>query len=389
MEYTVACNWDPELIDRIDYPEVKSLFGAIPNAVISGGRPSHAIKNLTEAEIKSFIKRVHDKGWKFDYNINSTCLGNRETTLDGFKEIIKYVEWIVGLGADAVTIGNTNLINIVRKNFPNLKINVSTFLKVNNLPQAQRFEDLGVSAIMLSEHINRSFKLLKEIRSHVKCKLILIANVGCIYNCPNLFSHSVNISHNATTGGIQNVFTDSYNSYCFQKRLEDPVELVKIRWIRPEDVTYYEDIGIDVLKILERFTSTNILAERVKAFHERKYKGNILEMLGQMAQRNDGDMSSSIMKDLNEEQRTKIFKYLGVFSSVLSDLYYLDNSKLPPNFIDGFANRDCDRLSCNACGYCRKIAQEAVNVIDKEKIATILQNIHEVRNQIMDGTLLF
>ena len=222
MEYTVACNWDPELLDRIDYPEVKSLFGAVPDTVISGGRPSNAIKNLGETEIKNYIKRVHDKGWEFGFNMNSTCLSNKESTREGFKDIIKYLEWIVNLGADSVTISNTNLINIVRKNFPNLKIKVSTFQKVGNVHQAQRFEDMGVTSIMLSEHINRDFKLLREIRRNVKCKLILIANVGCIFNCPNIFSHANSVAHSGTMGEIRTVFTESHHSYCFQKRLEDP-----------------------------------------------------------------------------------------------------------------------------------------------------------------------
>lgn len=70
-------------------------------------------------------------------------------------------------------------------------------------------------------------------------------------------------------------------------------------------------------------------------------------------------------------------------------IYCLDNAKLPPDFIEGFAKRDCDRLSCNVCGYCSKIAKEAVKVIDEKKLATTLQRVREVRSQIVDGTLLY
>jgi hypothetical protein len=74
---------------------------------------------------------------------------------------------------------------------------------------------------------------------------------------------------------------------------------------------------------------------------------------------------------------------------VLPDLYYLDNAKLPPDFIDGFAKRDCDRLSCDECGYCKKIAKEAVTVIDEKKLADTLRSLKDIRNRIADGTLLY
>lgn len=55
MEYTVACNWDSELIDKIDYPEVGSIFAGLPNTVISGGRSSKVITPMEEENIKKYI----------------------------------------------------------------------------------------------------------------------------------------------------------------------------------------------------------------------------------------------------------------------------------------------------------------------------------------------
>lgn len=390
MEYTVACNWDPELLDRIDYPEVKSLFGALPNSVISGGRPAYIIKDTNDEDIRNYIKRVHDKRWDFNYNINSTCLANRECGKEGFKQIIDYIEWVVSLGVTSVTIANANLINIVRKNFPDLKIKVSTFQKIATLPQAQRFEDMGVEAIMLSEHVNRGFKLLREIRKHVKCKLILIANVGCIFNCPNSHSHANSIAHSGIAGENKSLMTEAYHTYCYEKRLQDPAELVKIRWIRPDDVAYYEDIGIDMLKIIERYSTTDALTERMKAYHERKYDGNIIDLLGQMVDikhTNKDVLTSQIKAD--PQNVDKAMRFYLAFSAAIPDLYYLDNSKLSKDFIKGFENRDCNRLSCDECGYCEKIANEVISVIDKEKLELTLSRLKTIRNDIFNGSMLY
>jgi hypothetical protein len=109
MKYLVACNWDPALLDQIDYPEVASLFGGLPDALIASGRPSSQIRPVSVSNVRQLIARVHAKKWTFDYNVNSSCLANKEVTRGGFKAIIKYLEGIVDLGVDALTITNTNL----------------------------------------------------------------------------------------------------------------------------------------------------------------------------------------------------------------------------------------------------------------------------------------
>ncbi len=391
MEYTVACNWDPELINRIDYPEVKSLFGGLPETLISGGRSSLLTRNVQENKIREYIQQVHTRGLNFDYNINSACLSNQELTASGYRDIMRYLEWVCSLGVDSLTISNTNLIEIVKKNFPQLKIKVSTYQKVSNPCQAKRFEDMGVDALMLSEHINRNFKILAAIRKSVKCKLVLVANVGCIYNCPNMHSHANCTAHSGAAGEVDSIFTEAYNLYCFQKRLSNREELIKIRWIRPEDVPYYEEIGIDMLKIIERSSSTQALEERVKAYSERKYDGNLLNFLGQAwdIKRTDEQIKKSITIKVKSENTAKAMMLLKAFSSSLPELFSLDNRKLGSDFIQSFINRDCNATNCSECGNCKKIAEETISIIDQKKLDIADQRIKEVRNSVIDGSLLY
>jgi collagenase-like PrtC family protease len=391
MEYTVACNWDPALVDKLDFPEVRSLFGGIPDTIISGGRPSIVINKITDADIKEYIKRVHSRGWKFDFNINSTCLGNMEITAEGFKKIIAYLERISDFGVDSVTIAHTNLIEIVKKNFPKLKVKVSTYQKVNSVSFAQRFEDLGVDAIMLSEHVNRNIKLLKEIRRNVKCKLVLLANVGCIYNCLNMHTHANCTAHSGAFGEKTTIFSETFHTYCLQKRIQDPIEFIKMRWIRPEDVAYYEEIGIDMLKIIERSSSTETLVERMKAYHDRSYDGNLLNLPGQMMDRKHTDqkVNTSIKSSMTGQNAEKGMRLLASFPNSLSDLYYLDNKKIPADFIEGFATKNCDLFSCGHCDYCGKIGALAMTTKDSDVSAMYLKKLRATREEIMNGTALY
>jgi collagenase-like PrtC family protease len=352
---------------------------------------------MPASDVKKYVKLVQERGWSFDFNVNSSCTANKELTVDGHKEVMKYLEWVSDMGIDAVTITNTNLIGIVKKHLPKMRVNLSTFQKVTEVAQARRFEDMGVDLIMLSEHVNRDFKALRAIRRAVKCQLALIANVGCIYDCPNMQTHANSIAHSGAKGE-QMLFAESFALFCFGKRLESMDEVIKIRWIRPEDVSHYEDVGIDVLKILERNSTTEVLAERVKAYSERHFQGNLIRLLGQMI---DAKASTNRakelvirrmftrpgLKSLRTGQRARAFG--GLFSNSLYDIVYLDNQKIPDDFIKGFMNRDCRNADCRTCGNCEATAKKAVHILDEGLLANTRQLVKQALENIRDGSLLY
>lgn len=391
MQYTVACNWDPGLIERIDYPEVAAVFAGLPNTTIGSGRSSILIKDMDEEGVKDYIRRVHAKGWSFDYNINAMCLGNKELHAEGRREIVEYLEWVCSLGVNAVTISVPLLVEVVKKQFPGLKVKISSYQKIRSVSMARRFEDLGADALVLSEHIHRDFRLLEAIRKSVRCKLVLIANVGCIYDCPNIFTHANSNAHSGAKGEPATIFTESYQTYCTMKRLESTAELIKMRWIRPEDVSCYEDLGIDMLKIIDRHSSTEALAERVRAYHERSFDGNLLDLIGQMTNQKKSTLINlrQVLDDRGREEVEKVMEFLAALATPIQDLFYVDNQRIHGDFLQGFVQRDCPTLACDRCGYCQSVADAAVTVRDKKRVDAALDELHGVRSRIVDGSLLY
>lgn len=393
MKYTVSYNWDRELIDRVDNPEVVSIYAGVGSGVIGGGRAPIVIKDVNEATIKEAIKAAHDKGWEFDFTLNAGCTANKEFTAKGHKEIVNYLEWVCGLGVDSVTITLPSLISIVKRYFPKLKVKVSTFQRVSSVPVAKRFEDMGVDTIMITEHCNRDFKLLRSIREAVSCDLALIANVGCIHYCPNAHSHINNTAHSAMLGGCNSIFEAAPNvADCLGIRLKNPEELVKSCFIRPEDVSVYEDIGIDLLKIVDRHTKTDVLVDRVKAYADRSFDGNMLYLMGQIAERQTDDFNMQAVEKIfagGEEAQKKTGEFFSHFTETISDLFYLDNKKIPADFLKGFENRDCFRLSCEKCGYCGKIADIAMTVAPQERVDGFLKSMNKLKEKVVDGSILY
>jgi collagenase-like PrtC family protease len=391
MQFTVACNWDPRLVELIDYPEVTAVFAGLPNTKIASGRSSLLIKDMDEQGVKHYISRVHAKGWSFDYNVNSTCLANAEFRADGRREIIEYLQWVSDLGVDSLTISMPLMVEIVKRHFPHLKVKISTYQKIHSVSMAQHFEDLGADMIVLSEFVNRDFKLLQAIRQAVKCQLVLIANVGCIYDCPNVFAHANSIAHSGAKAERTTIFTETYQTYCTMKRLESRAELIKMRWIRPEDVSYYEDVGIDLLKIIDRHSSTEALAERVKAYHERRFEGNLLDLIGQMANHKKSDLINlrQVLDDGGRQDADKLVDFLAALSTPVRDLFYMDNQRFPLDFLEGFRQRDCSLLSCDRCGYCGQVADATVTVTNKAGVDAALRKLHDVRSRVVEGSILY
>ncbi|MDD5281758.1 MAG: hypothetical protein PHF69_03545, partial [Candidatus Omnitrophica bacterium] len=80
-----------------------------------------------------------------------------------------------------------------------------------------------------------------------------------------------------------------------------------------------------------------------------------------------------------------IFNILKLYKTIEGIDIYIDNIKLG-GFLSGLKSRDCDYLDCSECGYCNKVAQEAVRY-DKDYIDRMLKAYKGLINDIVKGEL--
>jgi len=365
MRYSIAANWDVGLLDKLNGTSVESLYGQMWEDPLGGGRMAFFIPKVRKKEVASFVVEVRERGLGFNYLINSTCLDNLEFTKKGYKKIREHLEWISSTGANMVTITLPFLLQMVKRNYPNLRVCVSSFARVQNVHLAHYWEDLGADKIILPELIGRDFRALRSIREAVDCELELIANHCCLFQCPLDLHHRNMVSHGSQEGHPCGGFAPDYCKLACQRlKLFRPAELIKSRWIRPEDVRDYEGIGINCLKLVERFRGTESLVQIINAYERKSYTGNLVELLT-LPQR-----GAFMPPNLEVLQRTdliepeKMEEVMEVLQEPFAGKVYIDNSKLN-GFLDYFKKTDCFHTDCDRCGYCEQIASQAV-FIDEE-----------------------
>nr|MDO8087484.1 U32 family peptidase [Candidatus Sigynarchaeum springense] len=343
MHLSVAYNWDPRLIEEVvknKYP-VYDFYASAQHTMVGGGRPSFILPGPDREAIQAQIKLMHENKIEFTYVLNAPCMAGQEFVRETHEKLINELQWIQDIGCDGVVLTIPYLMEIVKEQFPKLKIRVSTIAKVNTVNKAKYFESLGASAITPDVMINRNFKVLEKMVKATKCEINLLLTDGCLYECPYRQYHYTLCGH-----ASQTFSNKAYQDYpvvaCSISKLSDPAEIIRCRWVRPEDIPHYQAIGINSFKIGGRRLTTNRLLVSIKAYSEKKYDGNLADILEGFAFIADGIMEEKPSADS------------------LKPHLRIDNTKLD-GFIDFFKKQDCD-ANCGECKYCEQWAKKAITM---------------------------
>jgi len=353
MKLLVPTNWDPDLILPLSRLEAEvQLYGVLPTSMIgSGGRGADNV-HMAENQVEEYIERAHSAGLKFDYILNAPSMVNMEWDENTHRELLEQIRWITSMGVDSVTVSIPYLIELIKRQFPQLDVRVSTIAHVSSVARAKLFESLGADSITLDINVNRDFTLLKAIRSAVNCGLTVLLNNLCLYQCPYEYYHHDTLGHASQS---YNPLNGYYEDYCVLRctldRLWDMSQAIKCRWVRPEDIHVYEEIGIDMFKTSGRSMPTERILNAATAYSSRRYQGNLYDILNVITPK-VGFGNSDLP---------------GVQNNVIGSLprLYIDNQALE-GFIDFFKKQDC-LSGCSHCDYCQRIANKVIQ-FDREEV---------------------
>jgi collagenase-like PrtC family protease len=385
--FTVAFNGDDRLIHAIaGLPGMDSVFGKMSQDIVGGGRPAYALAEIGMEKLRASIRTAHEHGLKFYYLLNSACMANQELSRATNRRISALMDDIVEAGVDGVVVSMPYLLALAKRRYPKLKVSISTFAGIDSSLKARLWADRGADRLILSIDANRNRSVLEKIRQAVTCELEVFANAMCTYQCPFGALHAASNGHSSSSADALKGFGVDYHSYlCAERRLKDPSEYIRGRFVRPEDLGTYEEMGIDVFKLSDRLKGTPWLVRAATAYTSRRYDGNLADLISYPVFAGEGERPLNNPARFVAQGRHVNAALLKVMQEITKCVtpVYIDNRKLD-GFLAHYLRHDCGSSLCGVdCRYCESVAARAVT-IEPDKQAQCLSHVSQVTAMLED-----
>ncbi|HYK94186.1 MAG TPA: U32 family peptidase [Thermoplasmata archaeon] len=355
MELVLATNFDDALVGRVADSPVRTFFGGFPLSFTGAGRPPYILPEVDPERFRRHLQTIHRGGREFYATLNTNDLGLREYTPGFLNRFTREVGDLLDLGVDGFVIAIPALMDAVHRAFPAVPISVSSFARIRSVSQAEYFLRFGADTVILEE-ANRDLGLIRGL-VRTGARVEILVNQTCIHECP-FRAHHLNTSSLCSQSGREPLWFEFPILECGLEVLKDPQRLVSSIWVRPEDLAVYEEAGVDRFKISGRNRTTDWLVRATRAYAQREYPGNLLDILSFVQVKGP----RTALAALAEEGVAP--ELVGPLRDAFSELdnVVIDNRAFPAGFLRHIAATDCANRSCTDCGYCGAVAEKVVRI---------------------------
>ena len=240
--------------------------------------------------VKEELKEIHhilqEKGILLNLLLDNACWGGKNFMTSYRKRLEKLLTLVVQEQI-ALVIMEPTLINYIAVHYPELSFIIAAssghglfdfHLRCRYYEQYFNQRD-NLKRLIIPSDLNRDVASIREIRNACGCEVAVKVNEGNIFCSPFTLSEETSLSH-------INPYRD-YEYYRMVKEtfltlrkelfLKDPWRLIASPWVRPEDLGYYEALGVDCFTIMVNEGSN--VSDLVGAYGNRRYEGNIISLL--------------------------------------------------------------------------------------------------------------
>ncbi|NDY72464.1 hypothetical protein DO021_12395 [Desulfobacter hydrogenophilus] len=155
------------------------------------------------------------------------------------------------------------------------------FFSFFDLLTLSRFKE--PSRIVPDRALNRNPEKLTFLSKSVKAydpniRIELLANEGCIYQCPFKLTHDAHIALSNTGLAREATFRMNQDLGCQAYFNVQPHAFLKSPFIRPEDIHHYQGVA-DGIKLCGRTRGVRFLKRCISAYIEESFNGNLLDLM--------------------------------------------------------------------------------------------------------------
>ena len=231
--------------------EVYFAFPGMASGRADAGTPEECLDQL-EYELTAIRKM----GIALDLLLNGNCYGAYAVSEKFQNEIISILKYLekAGLLPEVVTTTTPFAAAVIKRAFPEIEIRASVNMRIDSTTAmgylADKFDSFYIRRD-LQRDLPTVERFSKFCRDNGK-KLCMLANSGCLRNCPAQTFHDNLVSHDAEVRTVRNV-KDFIPHLCWERyrKKEFRSDFLRGSWIRPEDTEKYAPY-IDIMKLATR-----------------------------------------------------------------------------------------------------------------------------------------
>ena len=308
------------------HPDVKEVY--FPWIDEPSGRPKLGYEEEDdpaelEAALQRDLTRLKQSGVRLDLLLNANCYGAEamskalEARIGGIVEKLAF--W--GCRPEVCTTASPFVARTLKAVAPDIEVRASVNMRLTTL-QAFRYLAPLFDSYYLGRDVQRNLTTVRRFSEWCRAngkKLCVLANSGCLRNCPWQTFHDNLIAHSDAAMKVANVRGWSpHLCWTLYKDRKNFAEILKSTWIRPEDLYRYEGL-VDVVKLATRQHANPDMV--ISAYERGSFEGNLLDLF-------EPGFSPAFFPE------------------------FIDNMAFPPDWFDRTST--CDR-ECTECGYCDKV----------------------------------
>lgn len=295
--YKLGSNFDVQLISQVkdlndkykdQGVQVDEFYGSDRDHAFLAARPDFRLPDVSQQELASYVRKALDAGINFNYTMNSINPGSKRELDEKKHDIKEYIKFLEGIGVHRITAANPIIFEMVREVSSTMKLEVSTIMHVDTVTQIKYLKDtFNIDKVCGNLLKNRNKRFLKGAADYCNANGLsyeIMVNEFCGVGTDTATTHCTLRDACYTAHATDKTKEDAllFETYpmkhCIWARENDVTSWLKLRFVRPEDIYRYEDLGIYNYKITGRTGTTKYIATMAEAYLSRSWEGNLLQL---------------------------------------------------------------------------------------------------------------
>ncbi len=244
------------------------------------GRRRGAVDWSSQQILEEELLEIRRMGVGLDLLFNANCYGGNAISRRFEAEIASLLDYLefIELLPEVVTTTSPFVAATVKKHFPGIEVRASVNMRIDSTLAMSYLADT-FDSFHIRRDLQRDLAAVAEF--HAWCakngkKLCMLANSGCLRNCPSQTFHDNLVAHDAEVG--ETIAAEDFPPHLCWKLYRDPanwVNYLRSSWIRPEDLRHYEPY-FPVVKLATRLHSHPRVV--IGAYTSGVFHGNLADL---------------------------------------------------------------------------------------------------------------